>query len=223
MLSRKQMRATNPAVCHIAMNGTPVLACPTDEGARKMLAFYQRNFPKYKWSIVPVAPSAVEKKNPALLVLSNPRRVARNPCGSNVAKAKNAYEKFHMVAPNTQNKAEVPNGWPTAYMTIGWATLFEGKGPDGKKYTRRYPSGRVKLCTTGDMKDVFLFGPSLGILSGKAERVDYDVPSHSGRNKWAKKWWHPTDSHPAVTADRSGRAARMHGPGLKVNVRGIIG
>lgn len=221
MLNRKQMRAVqNPAVCHIAMNGTPVLACPTDEGARKMLAFYQRNFPKYKWSIVPA-------KNPALLVLSNPchsrpAAAKRNPSNS-IAKTENAYKKFHMTVPNTQSKAEVPDGWPTSYMTIGWATMFEGKGPDGRKYTRRYPTGRVKLCTTGEMKDVFLFGPSLGILSGRAERVDYDVPAHSGRNKWAKKWWHPTDSHPAVIADKSGRAVKMHGPGLKVNVRGIIG
>jgi hypothetical protein len=159
----------------------------------------------------------VTRKNPSLLVLSN-------PCGSSVKNAVKAYEKFHMVAPNSTTKESVPDGWPKAYITIGYAIRFDGIDQAGRKYKRTWPTGRVKLCSTGAMKDVYLFGKSsLGVPSGTALRVDYEVPAHSGRNKWARRWWHPHDSKPPVIADKSGKAARVTGPGLKVNARGIIG
>lgn len=167
---------------------------------------------------------ATAKKNPALVVISNPLpkpKPKKNPC--NLKSAKSAYKKFHMVDPKTQTKSEVPSGWPTTYITIGWATRFDVRSADGKKISKRYTTGKVKLCTTVAMKDVYIFGPGLGIPSGTALRVDYNVPAHSGRNKWANKWWHPHSSRPKVTADKGGRAVRIHGPGLKVNQRGIIG
>lgn len=199
----------NPAVAWILKDGEKVLPSPTREGAQKLVAWYKKTFPKHTWSV-----EFASAKNPALLVMSN-------PVSSGLAAATKAYKNFHMVEPNSTTKQKIPAGWPATYITIGFARAFNWTDQSGKKQHRSFPTGKVKVCTTPAMKDVFLFGPSLGVTNGRADRVDYDVPAHSGRNKWSKGWWHPHDSHPTVTVKDG--AVKIHGPGLKVNKRGIIG
>lgn len=217
---KARSRSKNPAVAWITKGGKRVIPCPTEKNANELLKFYRKEFPKDTWGI---ELSSAAMKNPALLVMSNPVDLT-GPLPKGVAKAAlDAYRKFHMVDPNKIQKGNVPAGWPKTYITIGWARRFDWVDNDGVEHSRRFTSGSVKLCTTAAMKDVFLFGSRLGVTSGTALRVDYDVPPHSGRNKWAKQWWHPHDSHPKVTGHPGGKAAKLHGPGLKVNKRGIIG
>ena len=216
--------AKNPVDAWILKDGKRVLPSPTYSGAVKLVSFYKKTFPQNAWSVElaekgknpcgSIAKKRAKAKNPALLVMSN-------PTSSGLAAATKAYKNFHMVEPDNTTKAHIPVGWPTAYITIGFARAFHWTDQAGKQHRKSYPSGKVKVCTTPAMKDVFLFGQSLGVTPGTADRVDYDVPRHSGRNKWSKGWWHPHDSHPTVMV-KDGKV-RMHGPGLKVSKRGIIG
>ncbi len=231
--------STTPrAVAWIVKDGVRTLPSPTIAGAQKLVAWYRETFPKSSWKVKlaeqknPCARArSYARRNPALLVMSNPVRSTRagtagKAPSTDSAIVKNAmkkYEYFHMTPPNKVEQGNIPDGWPKVYITIGYARRFDWVDGSGREHSKRFSSGSVKLCTTSAMKDVFLFGNGLGVGSGKAIRVDYDVPPHSGRNKWAKRWWHPHDSHPRVDGHSSGKAVRIHGPKLKVNKRGIIG
>lgn len=160
-------------------------------------------------------------KNPSLMILSNPK----GDNGSKEAKlAEKAYKRFHFTTPKKEQKRKVPDGWPRRYVVLGSVDSFEVQDGGGKKVKRSYAGKRPVLATSSEMKDVFIFGDrSLGIPSGVAVRIDYSVPPHSGRNKWARRWWHPHDSHPAVRVHNSGKAVRISGSGLSVTPRGIVG
>jgi hypothetical protein len=161
------------------------------------------------------------KANPQLMVVTNPGAIPG--VGSRtVKKAQKAYKRFHMTKPSQMLEGWVPTGWPKAYITIGECLRFDVMGKDGKKVKRSFKAGkRPALCTTPECKDVFLFGDLSGIPSGQALRVDYRVPKHSGRSKWARDWTHDHDSKPKVTAHPSGKAIKISGKKLKVTPRGI--
>ncbi len=174
------------------------------------------------------------------MLLMNPRRRAKVVRRARVAKrtqsaksapktialTERAYKRFHFTAPKNREKRQVPDGWPACYVTIGSCERFDVKDASGKTVKRNFmgENPMPKLATTKDMKDVYIFGHRpLGIPAGTALRVDYRVPPHSGRNKWARRWWHPHESHPSVTVDRTGTAVRIRGSGLSVTPRGIVG
>jgi len=169
------------------------------------------------------------KKNPQLMVVSNPRKKrssGKAPSESSRAAklTQQAYKRFHFTKPVKSDTGWVPDGWPKTYMTIGTCLKLVVQGANGKKVTRNW-SGRSgpRLCTTSAMKDVFLFGNLKGIPSGTAVQVDYRVPAHSKRRKWAPDWTHDHNTRPRLTAHKSGKAIRISGRGLKVTPRGIEG
>lgn len=174
-------------------------------------------------------PRKKTKANPSLMILSNPRRnklerAAPKDLSNEVRLAQKAYKSFHFKDSQKHQKRKVPDGWPKVYVVLGDVDAFEVKGSTGK-VKRRYGARKPVLACTKDRKDVFIFSRSgkLGLPSGTAVRVDYSVPNHSGRLKWAKSWYHPHDSNPKVRVHKNGTALRISGPGLSVTPRGIIG
>lgn len=165
--------------------------------------------------------------NPQLLLITNPCPKAIRPATEReIAKTNRAYKRFHFTNPATQMTADVPKGFPRAYMVIGELERFDCKMPSGRIISRRYGSSspRPVLCTTSAMKDLYIFDVRiLNIPAGVAIRCDYRVPAHSGRNKWARRWWHPHDTTPYVRPDISGKAVRISGRGLSVRPEGIVG
>jgi len=170
--------------------------------------------------------SAAKASNPSLMILTNPHKeTAQKPAISNeVRLAQKAYKSFHFRDVKRTDKRKVPDGWPKVYVVLGDCDAFEVKTDQGK-VRKAYGSSKPILACTKDRKDVFIFSRNgrLGIPAGTAVRVEYSVPAHSGRNKWAKSWYHPHESNPKVTTDKTGRAVRISGPGLSVSPRGIIG
>jgi len=170
-----------------------------------------------------VRPRTVCQKVKPSLMKVKPRKnlmVSSN----DVSRARRAFKRFHFVAPAKVTSGNVPNGFEDAYMVIGELERFDVKTPSGVTVSRKYKANRPRLCTTANMKDIFVFaGSKLGIPAGNAMRCDYRVPAHSGRNKWSKRWWHPHDTHPKVLPHRGGCAVRVSGSGLKVTPRGIEG
>lgn len=159
-----------------------------------------------------------KRKNPQLLVLSNPK-------SKEVAAAKKAFNRFHFKDPDKTFKNKVPSSWPEAFVVIGECEMFSCKA-NGKTVKRKFMgNGKMPLlCMGKGMKDVFIVGKkNLGVPAGNAVQVDYRVPAKSGRNKWARRWYHPHDTHPKVTVSKDGRYIRVSGPGLYVSPRGIIG
>lgn len=173
------------------------------------------------------------KANPSLMVISNPSkrkstkkrsRKAPLPNSPSAKLAGKAYKRFHFTRPAKTSTGWVPDGWPKTYVTIGQCLRLDVKGANGKKVVRNFSGANApRLCTTAGMKDVYLFGNLKGIPSGTALRVDYRVPSHSKRRKWASDWTHDHDSRPRLTAHSSGKAVRISGKKLKVTPRGIEG
>jgi hypothetical protein len=164
--------------------------------------------------------------NPQLMVISNPL----NPCPSRypsreVKLAEKAYNRFHFRGPATQCEQTVPTGWPKVYVVIGECERFDVQTVNGKKVSRRYTgSGKPILATTSRMRNLYIFsGRKLNIPAGKAFRVDYKVPKHSGRTKWSRRWYHPHETHPKVSPHKSGKAVQVAGSGLSVTPRGIEG
>jgi hypothetical protein len=159
------------------------------------------------------------------MVLSNPKSKA-NRNSREVKAAKKAYNRFHFKDPDKTFNKKVPDSWPGAFVVIGECEMFSCKNKAGKTVKRKF-MGKGKmpmLCTSKAMKDVYIVGTkNLGVPAGNAVQVDYRVPVKSGRNKWARRWYHPHDTHPKVTVSRNGRYVRISGPGLKVSPRGIIG
>lgn len=169
--------------------------------------------------------------NPQLLVISNP---CPRPCPKatfpasprEVARTNRAYKRFHFTKPAVRMTADVPRGFPSAYMVIGELERFDTRTPTGRVVSRKYAPGspRPVLCTTSAMKDLYIFDARrLGIPAGTAKRCDYRVPAHSGRNKWARRFWHPHDTTPGVCPHGAGKAVRVSGRGLSVRPEGIVG
>jgi hypothetical protein len=168
-------------------------------------------------------------ENPQLMILSNPTKAAaKAPTAKSpaAARVRRAYKRFHFTEPAKTTKAKVPDGWPRQYAVLGLVDRFDVKDAKGKVHSKKFSGpSRPNLCTDEKMKNVYIFsknGP-VGVPSGNAERVDYTVPPHSGRTKWARRWWHAQDSHPPVKVAENGRAIKMSGPGLSVTPRGIVG
>lgn len=160
------------------------------------------------------------KKNPTLMILSNPAPTERE-----MSLAKKAYKSFHFNQPKKEERSKVPDGWPQVYVVLGTCDAFTVKS-GGKEIKRTFSGTKPSLCCTKDRSDVYIFaknGSKLGIPSGTAVRVDYTVPPHSGRKKWSRAWYHPHESKPKVHAHKSGKAVRISGPKLRVTPRGIIG
>jgi len=162
-----------------------------------------------------------KRKNPQLLVLSNPKKSN----GKEVAAAKKAFNRFHFKDPDKTFSRKVPDSWPNAFVVIGECEMFSVKS-NGKTVKRTFMgNGKMPLlCMGKGMKDVFIVGTkNLGVPAGNAVQVDYRVPKKSGRNKWARRWYHPHDTKPKVNVSKDGRYVRISGPGLHVTPRGIIG
>jgi len=167
------------------------------------------------------------KKNPALLIISNPVKLKGKKVGKPSLKAVRTYKSFHMSDPAEIRAIDVPKGWPKHLIVIGDVDRLDVSNPKtGKEISKKYRVGQVKVCMATSRKELFVISmgtKKLGLKNGIALRIDYSVPPSSGRNKWAKRWWHPHDSGPKLKTERSGKAARIKGPKLKITVRGIIG
>jgi len=163
----------------------------------------------------------IKNRNPQLMIVTNPASLNKYPSRS-IGLAGKAYKRFHFTRPAGLNEVNIPTGWPKVYMAIGECERFDVKTPKGI-ISRRFTGKRPVLATTSAMKNLYIFGKKLGIPAGRASRVDYRVPPHSGRTKWARRWWHPHKTHPSVLPHRGGGAVRVSGSGLKITPRGIEG
>ena len=165
-------------------------------------------------------------QNPALMVISNPAKL-KGKIGKPDPKAIRTYKSFHMSDPGEVRMVSVPKGWPKNLVVIGDVDRLDvGNERTGKETSKKYKRGQIKVCMTTSRRELFIVsmnGKKLGVPSGVAMRIDYTVPETSGRNKWAKRWWHPHDSGPKLKLERNGKAARVKGPKLKITKRGIIG
>ncbi len=161
------------------------------------------------------------KKNPQLLVISNPSKTYPK---REVKKAEKAYKRFHFKNPPMEHERNVPAGWPQVYVVIGECERFDVETPGGKVVSKRFKGSMPILATTSKLKSLYIFWDrKLGIPKGTANRIDYRVPKSSGRNKWSNRWWHPHDSHPSVKVHSSGKAVNVCGPGLSITPAGIEG
>jgi hypothetical protein len=173
---------------------------------------------------------AANRRNTQLMVITNPckrgvpvrKSMRRN---RQPALARRAYKRFHFTEPQGSYRRMVPDGWPKTYMVIGECEGIDVQGADGRALKKRWSSkNRPTLACTAAGGTLYLFGRNaLGVRPGRATQIYYRVPKHSGRNKWARRWYHPHRSHPAVSVHRGGRAARISGPGLSVTPAGIEG
>jgi len=167
--------------------------------------------------------SRQKRRNPQLMMITNPVDLVDAP-EAEIAEAEKKFKQFHMTNPSHAFEMDVPDGWPQVYIIIGEVEAFEVKDHNGKKHKKVYKGKRPIIATTADMRDLYMFGKKgLGLPSGEAVRIDYQVPADSGRNKWSSRWYHPHDTHPEVTVVGGGRALMVSGPGMKINQRGIIG
>lgn len=167
------------------------------------------------------ASKKIKNRNPQLMIVTNPASLNKYPSRS-IGLAGKAYKRFHFTRPAGLNEVNIPTGWPKVYMAIGECERFDVKTPKGI-ISRRFTGKRPVLATTSAMKNLYIFGKRLGIPAGRASRVDYRVPPHSGRTKWARRWWHPHKTHPSVRPHRGGGAVKVSGSGLKITPRGIEG
>lgn len=163
------------------------------------------------------------KRNPQLMVVSNPTAV-KGVTKHAAKRAEKAYRRFHFTKPARMEEREIPSGWPKTYVIIGTCLRFVVKPKNGRQVARNYSGKNAPVvCTTAEMKDVYIFGDLKGVPSGTARQVDYRVPKTSKRRKWATDWTHDHDTGPKVTVHRSGTALKISGRGLKVTPRGIEG
>jgi hypothetical protein len=167
------------------------------------------------------------KQNPSLMILMNPKAAkAAASSDTEVRLANKAFKSFHFKDSTKKERHSVPDNWPkTPYWILGVVDRFDAKDASGKTVSRTFRGRKPILAATKSRKDCFIVSQNgkLGIPSGVGVRIDYTVPRHSGRNKWSKRWWHPHESNPKVKSHRSGKHARITGPGLKITPRGIIG
>lgn len=151
----------------------------------------------------------------------NDRKVAV----SELAKTERAYKRFHFTTPHEEFEGWIPNGWPKTYVVIGELERFDLQ-TNGEVISKRFTKNRPILCTDGKMKKLFIFaknGTPLGIPGGMAVRVDYRVPAHSGRTRWARRWYHPHETGPQVRPHSSGKCIQVSGSGLSITPEGIVG
>ena len=176
----------------------------------------------------------LQRRNPALLVITNPAEVeALGYSPTMVRKLGKTYKRFHFTNPSEAVEIWRPDEYPKGFVAIGECEMFKVRKENGRTVTRRFRAGnRPHVCTTASNKDVFilvrgdnpaLLRRGLRIPSGTAVRIDYKVPPESGRNKWSSRWYHWHETNPRVVAHSSGKAVKITGPGLKVTPRGIIG